>query len=1219
MLVNDISSRTFNGTPDGRVVIGPNGGTIAATPNTTLTVFSAPIDYGANTLTIGTTIPADGLLQPRIGTVVFSTMGGWSTALPGSRIHIVPGATLRTGFDTIPDAVNLVVDGTLNISASPGTVVIGSLAGAGLVELPSMTLIVGANDNSTSFAGTLTGSGGVLLKRGAGRLDLTCAENPFNGSLRVGEGTLALSGNGTLPACASITLLSGGTLLLDNTGTRVDGRLPGRPLTLQGGTLRLAGHDAAATTESLGTLSVSGGTGTIDLVNGSGPGASITLTLSAVSVLAPGGILALTSPNGMIGTAGDNPRVYINGQTAGFLQHVTVNGDPAWYDVTYGVRAVDAFDLVEFNGLLAQNSQDTVFTVNNVYPTCTFAKTVNSLWVRSPGNGRHVDLGDTGNFTLSLFTGRLQLSGYNDFTITRGAGSTGTLLRPSNGQMYLCVDEPTATLTIGVPLANGTGNTEKDGPGTLVLAAANTFRGDLGINNGTVRYASDGSGALFTNAVSIWNPGCLDFNGDSDTLGAVRVYSGNLSVAGPGDTELGGEIGIGSGTLSKYGEGTLKLAGEAANTYSGRTTVYGGLLLLAKANGNAIGNGGLTVNASGCVRYGGPTNNTDMMGGGTILLYGNGHVDFKGATDAVGPISISSSGIYADTTNLLNTGSGGALTVGGTLSLTPWQNYLLNVDSGSGTLKLGGGLTFTASDNGQARIIGSLDLNDADRTFAVNGYAGNQRYELEIPAVISGATNGFVKSGSGTLRLSGANTFGGRVSQSGGSIVLAHPRALGNPSTNQTQAIGNNATLALEDTGMLYDPNGFMTPSLTGNGDTRLAGWAGAGGALVNVRGMNVVPCPVTLLGNTQIASARPGDRLSLTNRITGATYGLTVDGAGDTEIGGDLALGTGGLIKNGLGSLTLTASNTYTGATIINTGVASLAGANGAILRSSGITLAESGCLSLMNTLAENALNRVIDDKPITMAGGRLAFTNDGSAAHYSETLGALLLTVGNNTVEATPAPPGMTSTLTLGGLTNLGSVVDFTGAGLGDSDRNRIFIVGQPDGLIGGWATIAHRPVVPAIATGWTCGLRAVRRQRLRGTRQRLARHRLGQRPCGAESVRRPNDQSSIRERHHAQLHGVDAILQHDQPAGLQRGLRHGGLGKQHSRPETGVHIRKPRGGRQPERGHPHRQPHLRGKLGHTVAIWIQRWHPAGQRLGYSPPERAHGRHGLFRRREG
>ncbi|NLF84643.1 MAG: hypothetical protein GX571_00870 [Lentisphaerae bacterium] len=376
MLVNDISSRTFNGTPDGRVVIGPNGGTIAATPNTTLTVFSAPIDYGANTLTIGTTIPADGLLQPRIGTVVFSTMGGWSTALPGSRIHIVPGATLRTGFDTIPDAVNLVVDGTLNISASPGTVVIGSLAGAGLVELPSMTLIVGANDNSTSFAGTLTGSGGVLLKRGAGRLDLTCAENPFNGSLRVGEGTLALSGNGTLPACASITLLSGGTLLLDNTGTRVDGRLPGRPLTLQGGTLRLAGHDAAATTESLGTLSVSGGTGTIDLVNGSGPGASITLTLSAVSVLAPGGILALTSPNGMIGTAGDNPRVYINGQTAGFLQHVTVNGDPAWYDVTYGVRAVDAFDLVEFNGLLAQNSQDTVFTVNNVYPTCTFAKTV---------------------------------------------------------------------------------------------------------------------------------------------------------------------------------------------------------------------------------------------------------------------------------------------------------------------------------------------------------------------------------------------------------------------------------------------------------------------------------------------------------------------------------------------------------------------------------------------------------------------------------------------------------------------------------------------------------------------------------------------------------------------------------------------------------------------------------------------------------------------------
>src|SRR4051812_38009643 len=84
---------------------------------------------------------------------------------------------------------------------------IGSLEGDGVVILDSPTLLqVGKNGRSTTFAGTIQGSGG-LKKVGRGTLELTGASTYANATL-VEEGTLLVN-NVTGSATTGVTVTSG--------------------------------------------------------------------------------------------------------------------------------------------------------------------------------------------------------------------------------------------------------------------------------------------------------------------------------------------------------------------------------------------------------------------------------------------------------------------------------------------------------------------------------------------------------------------------------------------------------------------------------------------------------------------------------------------------------------------------------------------------------------------------------------------------------------------------------------------------------------------------------------------------------------------------------------------------------------------------------------------------------------------------------------------------
>lgn len=198
----------------GATTITNAGGTLA---------LSGTVGLGANTLTVvggsGTTlsgsIQGSGGYTQTSGTVTFSggsantytgttnvTAGTLSLgktagvdALAGGAINIGSGATLSLlANEQIANNSGLLTvssGGTLQLNTFTET--IDTLAGAGLIDLgTSGHLALGSNNGSSTFGGSVTGSG-ILEKLGSGSLTFNSSLN-FTGELRLGGGTMALNG-----------------------------------------------------------------------------------------------------------------------------------------------------------------------------------------------------------------------------------------------------------------------------------------------------------------------------------------------------------------------------------------------------------------------------------------------------------------------------------------------------------------------------------------------------------------------------------------------------------------------------------------------------------------------------------------------------------------------------------------------------------------------------------------------------------------------------------------------------------------------------------------------------------------------------------------------------------------------------------------------------------------------------------------------------------------
>jgi autotransporter-associated beta strand protein len=156
-------------------------------------------------------------------------------------------------------------------------------------------------------------------------------------------------------------------------------------------------------------------------------------------------------------------------------------------------------------------------------------------------------------------------------------------------------------------------------------------------------------------------------------------------------------------------------------------------------------------------------------------------------------------------------------------------------------------------------------------------------------------------------------------------------------------------------------------------------------GALRNISGTNTYAGLVTLAGSTRINSDAGSLTLSNTGTITGAGSNLTVGGSGNTVINSAIGTGSGALTKDGIGTLTLGAVNTYTGTTTVNAGTLKV-DTSAALTNTSNVTVNTGGTLLLSGTNNDKINNAAT----VTLNGGTITL---GGSASLDERVGALTL----------------------------------------------------------------------------------------------------------------------------------------------------------------------------------------------------------------------------------
>jgi autotransporter-associated beta strand protein len=535
----------------------------------------------------------------------------------------------------------------------------------------------------------------------------------------------------------------------------------------------------------------------------------------------------------------------------------------------------------------------------------------------------------------------------------------------------------------------------KDGTGTLTLEnTGNDFTGTVTVNNGILKL---GASQVIPDVENVTvNRGTFELNGMTENIAALTLGSSTTTLAGatPGiiDTvgggllRLGGSVAYNAGSTGfENGQASISASLDLNNASRTISVADNPTLDVEVVISSVISNSGAT--AAGIVKD----------GAGTLILSGantyNNTSTIRNGTMRLGADEVLPSGFgltldqRAAGTSTLDL-NGHVETIGGTLTLGSNSTTVAGsvnqiIDSaGGGVLRLGGGITYNIGaatfHNATSNISANLDLNGATRTFTVNDSA-NAANDVVISGVISnsgGSASGIAKSGTGTLVLTGANSYDGNTAVNAGVLRAANNSALGTLGT---------VTLANTDAALELAQGVTISRALTvsdsGNNKTlRLQDGATA----------------ATYAGNVAISEATAG------NFDVSASSGGTLTLSG--VISGTAAAGVS---KEGEGTAALSGANTYTGATNVNagtlqvgaagvgqTGTGALSVASGANLVGTGIVRSSSVILSAGSTLAAG-------DSAAVSSHGTLVFTPASASGTVHDLQGSIVLSLTSATLE--------------------------------------------------------------------------------------------------------------------------------------------------------------------------------------------------------------------------
>ena len=503
-------------------------------------------------------------------------------------------------------------------------------------------------------------------------------------------------------------------------------------------------------------------------------------------------------------------------------------------------------------------------------------------------------------------------------------------------------------------LLSGSGGLTKAGGGTLFLAAANTFAGGTTIGGGALSIAG-------TSSLPGWStPGSYTVaNGAALAVGDAVTDSNIAAILATGNfaayASLGFDTTAGArtyaGVIADTGNGPLGLFKIGANmlTLTGSNTFTGGVNLAAG-----------TLNFSNYALNG--LNNAVTFNGGT-LQWAAGNTQ-----DVSGKINISSNNQTAclDTngnnlTFAAGIGGAGGLTKlgGGNLVLANTNAYTGLTMIGAGTLTaaypyvatVGSGNIGTFNAAGAGITIGPGGTLVASQMCSIFGYwwasggNGDNWPTITVSGVMMDSAGANVNLGpltlsGGTLAAVGAGDQWGTwnlnndVTVTQNSLISAAAFDLGGNQAAGTRTFTVNAGATLNVTG--YFRNG-------GSGGSTNFGVNLNGGGTMVLSGSNTYTGATTIGGGTLQLSG--GGVLNNGNYNAAiANSGSLVIGTSSNQALGGVISGSGALYQLGSGVTTLSAANTYTGATTVGGGTLSLTGS----LAASNVTV--NGATALFN-----------------------------------------------------------------------------------------------------------------------------------------------------------------------------------------------------------------------------------------------------------------------------
>jgi fibronectin-binding autotransporter adhesin len=889
----------------------------ATTGGNALAVFNAPgATVGLALLNAGT-----GTVELREGTF---NLNSSTVVTDTTRLELVNNPTLGVGANT--ETI-----GGLTMKS-------GSITGGGSLTSASTFLVEGGLIDVV-LAGT---TGAVGLTKSTGGIVTLTGANTFTGPVSITDGNLTLNNAGgnaldngmavtianvanavlTLSTPETIGSLAGvgpmgGVNLNANTlttgaagSTSFGGSISGSAgaLTKVGATtFTLAGANTytGATTINAGRLDVNGSVTSNVTVNAPGTlGGSGTITgnVSGDGTVAPGnspGVLTITgnfTPTGTVAFEVDAPAV-----TAGTnYDQIIVSGtvDLSGATLTFSGTA----------GTVA--SGQIIKLIDKTSGGATVAS-------GSPANGATVSIG--GKPYRIFYNG----GDGNDVILVENSLTTIYVDDNFSGTVGQVIADADLGTTVAEPAVFGVTAFSTVAAGISAAAAAGTII----VNSGT-----------YAEAVSLTGTRTLRITG-ADVAGAVTINSlttaagQTVNIVGTSNLTLGaGSVaGVvsGAGSLTKTGSGTLTLSGT--NTYSGGTNLNGGVVSIsADANlGSTATTNPVTFNGGTLTRTGGTISTgrgfvVNAPGGGTVNL-GGGSLVFS-------------------TTNTL-TGTG-TLTVNNTAPSSdsfsaaasqPNFNGGLVIDNGrlvNGAGNLGsavsGWATITLQNGGNIHNGSGTWANN----FRLSGSGEGVRGVFRAGQTINGTVT---LIGNTTISSENSNTINGVISSTG-TFTLT----LGGGAANSTNP-GN--VIALTNTG-----NTFTGPIVINTGVVRIAA-EGSLGATTNA---------ITLNNVATLRAAGSGITLSAGRTITLGAGTATIDTNGNSMTVSSAVTGAGTLSKVGAGILTMSATNTATGDTLVHGGTLRLAAANqipdgvgaGVLLVGTGATLDLNGQSETVNGL---------------------------------------------------------------------------------------------------------------------------------------------------------------------------------------------------------------------------------------------------------------------------